>query len=356
MILNVKNVDTTKQPIFLGEKLGLQRYDRYKYPIFFDLFNKQLTFFWRPEEINLMLDRNQFKDLEDHEKRIFTKNLLFQTMLDSVVARGVPTFTEHVSNPELEICLNTWGFFENIHSYSYTYVIKNVYANPSEILDSAFEDKEILKRAASVTQSYDDLARISEFAPGGVDELKSKIYRSLISVNILEGLRFYVSFVCAFAFGENKKMIGNADIIKLIRRDESVHMYATQSIINILRKHPEEGFQDIIRQEEDIAIKMFMDAVTEEKAWADYLFSDGSIIGLNEQILHKYIEWLADSRMVELGLPKQFGTKNPIGGWIEPWMNSAALQVAPQETEITSYKISSSVSDVGEMDLSSISL
>lgn len=356
MILNVKNVDTTKQPIFLGEKLGLQRYDRYKYPVFFDLFNKQLTFFWRPEEINLTLDRTQFNQLEKHEKRIFTKNLLFQTMLDTVVARGVPTFTQHVSNPELEICLNTWGFFENIHSYSYTYIIKNVYSNPSEILDQAFEDKEILKRAASVTQSYDDLARETDSSPIVLDDLKKKIYLSLISVNILEAIRFYVSFVSAFAFGENKKMIGNANIIKLIRRDEAVHLFTTQSILNILRKQEEEGFTHIIADCKDTAIKMFLDAVNEEKAWADYLFAEGSILGLNEKILHNYIEWLADSRMVELGLPKQFGTKNPISGWIEPWMNSASVQVAPQETEITSYKIASSVSDLDNADFSQFKL
>lgn len=351
-ILNTKNVDTTKEPIFLGQPLGLQRFDRYKYPVFFDLFNKQLTFFWRPEERELSLDRTQFAELEPHEKRIFTKNLLFQTMLDSVVARGVPSFTQYVTNPELEICLNTWGFFENIHSYSYTYIIKNVYPDASKVLDQCLEDDEILKRADSVTKHYDALNEKIE----SMADLRKKIYLSLVSVNILEGLRFYVSFVCAFAFGENKKMMGNANIIKLIRRDEAVHMFTTQTIVNILRKNVDEGFSEIVKECEPEAINMFLSAVEEEKAWATYLFKDGSMLGLNEVILHKYIEWLADTRMNDLGLPKQFGTKNPIGGWLEPWMDSSSVQVAPQETEISSYLISSSVSDVEKTDFSDMSL
>ena len=671
-ILNTKNVDTTKEPIFLGQPLGLQRFDRYKYPVFFDLFNKQLTFFWRPEERELSLDRTQFAELEPHEKRIFTKNLLFQTMLDSVVARGVPSFTQYVTNPELEICLNTWGFFENIHSYSYTYIIKNVYPDASKVLDQCLEDDEILKRADSVTKHYDALNEKIE----GLDDLRKKIYLSLVSVNILEGLRFYVSFVCAFAFGENKKMMGNANIIKLIRRDEAClddiseiltdrgwirfpelkstdrvaqyhqdgsvsfvipdkiinkpyygemisyknktghidmlltpdhrviylndkkeliektaldykpnalnyipvagkaknttrvlgkyekflialqadgsihdlelrdgsrsgchtvsftfakqrkidrlisilddldfeyslsdydkrgrrcfrvkvpttfiltknfkdwvidysrlgydwchefieemsnwdgsvrkdtgsyyysstvedntevvqtiaslcgyktykysqkdtrkesykivhrlsimknkniqsgqslvkstvlydghvycvsvptgmfvarrnngifitgncHMFTTQTIVNILRKNKDEGFSEIIADCQQEAVDMFLSAVEEEKAWATYLFKDGSMLGLNEVILHKYIEWLADTRMVDLGLPKHFNTKNPIGGWLEPWMDSSSVQVAPQETEISSYLISSSVSDVEKTDFSDMSL
>lgn len=349
MILNRNNVDTTKQPIFLGEKLGLQRYDRFKYPVFFEMFDQQLKAFWRPEEINLTLDRVQFNDLQEHEKFIFTKNLLFQTMLDSVVARGVPTFTKHVSNPELEICLNTWGFFENIHSYSYTYIIKSVYSNPTEILDQALEDKEILLRADSVTKMYDELDSCTT-------DIKEKIYLSLISVNILEAIRFYVSFVCAFAFGENKKMVGNADIIKLIRRDEAKHLYITQNILNILRTKEEEGFQETIEKAKEKAVQLFVDAVAEEKAWASYLFQHGSILGLNEVVLHNYIEWLTDSRMKELGLPKLFNTKNPIGGWVEPWMGSARVQEAPQELEILRYETGSVLNNMNDADYSEFKL
>lgn len=270
-------------------------------------------------------------------------------MLDTVVARGVPSFTQYVTNPELESCLSAWGFFEGIHSYSYTYIIKNVYANPSEIFDQAFLDKEIIERARSVTQAYDDLNLDRK-------DIKERIYLALISVNILEAVRFYVSFVCAFGFGENKKMIGNADIIKLIRRDEAVHLYTTQNIINILRNNPEEGFQSTIANLEDKAIEMFIAGAEEEKRWASYLFQNGSMIGLNEKVLHQYIEWLTDSRMKELGLPKQFGSKNPIGGWIEPWMDSSKVQVAPQESEITSYKIGASNNDISNADFGEFSL
>lgn len=347
-ILNRNNIDTTKQPIFLGEQLGLQRFDRYKYPQFFDLFNKQLIQFWRPEEISLVLDRAQFSDLKKHEKFIFTKNLLFQTMLDSVVARGVPTFTQHVTNPELEICLNTWGFFENIHSYSYSYIIKNVYSNPSKVFDECLQDKEILLRANSVTKAYDELNNEKL-------NIKEKIYLSLISVNILEAIRFYVSFVCAFAFGENKLMIGNADIIKLIKRDEAVHLTITQTILNILKNNEEEGFVKVIEKLSPDAIKMFDDAVKEEKSWSSYLFQHGSILGLNEQILHQYIEWLADTRLSNLGFERLYNVKNPIGGWLDAWTNSSSVQVAPQESEITSYLKSSNLNDMDSLDLSEFS-
>ena len=349
MILNNKNVDTSKQPIFLGEPLSLQRYDIIKYPIFMDLFNKQVMCFWRPEEISIMLDRGQFKDLAEHEQFIFTKNLLFQTMLDSVVARGVPTFTKYVSLPEVEICLNTWGFFESIHSYSYSYIIQNVYSDPTTVLNQALEDKEILARANSVTRAYDELNN-EKF------NLKEKIYLSLISVNILEAIRFYVSFVCAFAFAENKKMIGNADIIKLIKRDEALHLTTTQTLLRLLKNESSEGFQDVIKSKESEAIQMFIEAAEEEKKWASYLFQYGSILGLNADILHKYIEWLTDSRLHTLGFQKIFNTRNPISGWTEPYMNSAAVQPCPQETEITSYLKNSTVNDITDMDFGNLTL
>lgn len=350
-IINKNNFDTTKQPMFLGEALGLQRYDRFKYPIFFDLFSKQLTLFWRPEEINLSKDRNDYETLQDHEKHIFTSNLLFQTMLDSVVSRGVPSFNQYVTNPELEACLNAWGFFETIHSYSYTYIIKNLYPNPTEVLDRALIDPEIQKRADSVSKSYDELNSATK------DNVKARIYMGLVSVNILEAIRFYVSFACAFAFAENKKMIGNADIIKLIKRDEATHLFITQNIMNILRKEKSEGFQEIIKEHEDLAIKAFVDGANEEKEWAAYLFKDGSMLGLNEKLLSTYIEWLTDSRMAAIGLPKQFNAKNNgLGTWIDAWMSSEKVQVAPQESEITSYKIGASKNDVKELDLSNFSL
>ena len=282
-VFNKKSVDTTTQPLFLGEPLGLQRYDRFKYPIFWDLYNKQVEFFWRPEEIELKKDRADFQTLTDNEKFIFTSNLKYQTMLDSVICRGVPTLLEHVSNPELEACLNVWGFFEQIHSTSYSYIIKNVYADPSSVFDSTLKDKEILKRAESAIEDYNKLSY------GQYDDIKEQLYMTLISINILEAIRFYVSFICSFAFAKNKKMIGNADIIRLIKRDEAIHLYNTQTILNILKDEKSEGFQGVVKKCHDDAIAMFERAANEEKEWASYLFKDGSLIGLNETTLHGYI-------------------------------------------------------------------
>ena len=350
-VFNKKSVDTTTQPLFLGEPLGLQRYDRFKYPIFWDLYNKQVEFFWRPEEIELKKDRSDFQTLTDNEKFIFTSNLKYQTMLDSVICRGVPTLLEHVSNPELEACLNVWGFFEQIHSTSYSYIIKNVYADPSSVFDSTLKEKEILKRAESAIEDYNKLSY------GQYDDIKEQLYMTLISINILEAIRFYVSFICSFAFAKNKKMIGNADIIRLIKRDEAVHLYNTQTILNILKDEKSEGFQGVVKKCHDDAIAMFERAANEEKEWASYLFKDGSLIGLNETTLHGYIEWLVDSRLEHLGFPKIYNVKkNPIKGWSDAFMNSEAVQVAPQESEITSYKIGASKNDLDDLSFDDLSL
>ena len=346
-LLNKKNVDIMKQPLFLVEDLALQRYDKFKYPVFFDLFQKQIGFFWRPEEIDLKKDRNDFKDssvMSDNEKFIFTSNLKYQTMMDSVICRGVPTLQSFVSNSELEASMNAWQFFEQIHSYSYTYIIKNVYADPSEILDSCLTDKEILARASVAVKEYDELAKLTNSK--SIKNIKKQIYLTLISVNILEAVRFYVSFICAFAFAENKKMVGNADIIKFIKRDEALHLYNTQEIIKILHNVKSEGFLDTAKECEEEACKMFESAAKEEKRWASYLFKDGSIIGLNEKVMSQYIDWLCNSRMKVIGLPYESGFKNPISGWTDSWMNSEAVQPAPQETEITSYKIGASNNDI----------
>jgi len=356
-LLNKKNVDYTKQPLFLGEGLSLQRYDRFKYPIFFDMFKKQMEFFWRPEEIELKKDRNDFKNddvMSENERFIFTSNLKYQTMMDSVICRGVPTLMQFVSNPELEACMNVWQFFEQIHSYSYTYIIKNVYSNPSEILDSCLTDKEILKRADVTVKEYDALNH-GDISKMSKKQLKKQIYLTIISVNILEAVRFYVSFICAFAFAENKKMVGNADIIKLIKRDEALHLYNTQEIIKILMSNPEEGFLETAKECEEEACKMFERAAAEEKAWASYLFQNGSIIGLNEQVMSEYVDHLCMSRRQKIGLPFE-KKRNPIAGWTDPWMNSESVQVAPQEHEITSYKIGASKNDLEDTDFGGFDL
>lgn len=344
-VLNTLVINTLDQPLFLGESLSLQRYDKCKYEEFLNLFKKQWEFIWRPEEISISKDSGDFKQLSEYEKFIFTSNLKFQTLLDSVIARGIPCVIQYVSCPELEACMNTWAAFENLHSYSYTYIIQNIYANPSEIMDNVLTDPEILKRAEAVKSSYDALNEKFDKEK----DLKKQIYLTLINTNALEGLRFYVSFACALAFKQNQKMCGNAAIIELIRRDEGIHLAITQNILKILREVKSEGFQEIIKECEQEAINIFLEAAKEEKEWATYLFKDGGLIGLNEKILHQYIEYLTDNRLNGIGLPIQFGTKNPIS-WLD--MDSKNKQPMPQEVEITSYKVGASISDIDEMDFS----
>jgi len=354
-IFNTKNVDPMSQPLFLGKDLGVQRYDVVKYPIFKELDSKQMMNFWRPEEIELKKDRGDFKEMSDNEKFIFTSNLKYQTMLDSVICRGVPTLLEFVTNTELEACLMTWQFFEKIHSQSYSYIIQNVFADSSEVFGGIYEDKEIMKRANSAIADYNDLMGMA-CDKNKPSDIKKQIYMTVVSINILEAIRFYVSFVCSFAFAENKKMVGNADIIKLIKRDEALHLANTQAILKILHKEESEGFVKIASQCQDAAIEMFENAANEEKEWASYLFQNGSIIGLNETVLHQYIDWLCMSRRKAIGLPYENVGNNPVAGWTQAWMQSESVQVAPQEHEITSYKIGASKNDLDDMDFGDIKL
>jgi len=352
-IFNTKNVDPMSQPLFLGKDLGVQRYDILKYPVFKKLTKKQKENFWSPEEIELKKDRADFATLTDNEKFIFTSNLKYQTMLDSVICRGVPTLLDYVTNSELEACLITWMFFEQIHSESYSYIIQNVYADSSEVFEGIYEDKEIMKRADTAIQDYNNLMGMAS-GSNKVADVKKQIYMTIVSINILEAIRFYVSFICSFAFAENKKMVGNADIIKLIKRDEALHLTNTQEILKILHAEESEGFVKTAEQCQESAIKMFESAAKEEKEWASYLFKNGSIIGLNEQVLHQYIDWLCMSRRKSIGLPYENVGKNPIAGWTQAWMSSESVQVAPQEHEITSYKIGASKNDMENMDFSGL--
>ena len=348
-IFNTKNIDPMTQPLFLGKDLGVQRYDVLKYPIFKDLDSRQMMNFWRPEEIELKKDRADFQTLTDNEKFIFTSNLKYQTMLDSVICRGVPTLLGFVTNTELEACLMTWQFFEKIHSQSYSYIIQNVYSDSKDVFGGIYEDEQIIKRAKGAIQDYNNLMGMAS-DKNKPSEIKKQIYMTIVSINILEAVRFYVSFICSFAFAENKKMIGNADIIKLIKRDEALHLYNTQEILKILNSNEDEGFVKIAKDCESKACEMFESAAQEEKEWASYLFKDGSIIGLNETVLHSYVDWLCHSRRKAIGLPYENGFKNPIAGWTDPWMNSESVQVAPQEHEITSYKIGASKNDLEDLD------
>jgi ribonucleotide reductase beta subunit family protein with ferritin-like domain len=357
-VFNRNKVDTKKQPMFFGAPLGVQRYDSYKYPIFEKLTQQQLGYFWRPEEVSLQKDRADYQSLRPEQKHIFTSNLRYQILLDSVQGRGPGmAFIPYCSLPELEAAMTSWEFMEMIHSRSYTYIIKNVYPDPTEVFDTILDDKQILSRAESVTKSYNDFINAAqEYGSGrqwqhnleGVPnaknelyELKRKLYRAVANVNILEGIRFYVSFACSFAFGELKLMEGSAKIISLIARDENQHLVLTQNILNKWKDGDDPDMLKIAEEEEENVIEMFRKAVEEEKEWAQYLFKDGSMIGLNDKLLLQYVEWIANRRMKAIGLKPIFdipAKNNPLP-WTEHWISSKGLQVAPQETEVESYLI-----------------
>ena len=355
-VFNRKAVDWTKQPMFFGDEPNTQRFDQQKYPVFEKLNQQQLGFFWRPEEVSLQKDRNDYNLLSDEQKHIFTSNLKYQTLLDSVQGRGpCLAFLPFCSLPELESMLVAWDFSETIHSRSYTYIMKNVYSNPTEVLDTIVETPEIMKRAETVTAAYD---KFIEYAhqyhlngKGDRKELKRLLYLTLINVNILEGIRFYVSFACSFAFGELKLMEGSAKIISLIARDENLHLAVSQNIINNYRKPEREGDKEmlqIVKENEEEVYKMYDVAVEQEKDWAKFLFKDGSMIGLNDKLLNQYVEYMANKRMVAIGLKPRYDqprTNNPLP-WTQHWFNSRSLQNAPQETEIESYVIGGVKQDV----------
>ena len=362
-IFNQSKVDFTKQPMFFGEDQNTQRFDVYKYPVFDKLTQTQLGYFWRPEEVSLQKDRADFQNFRPEQKHIFTSNLKYQTLLDSVQGRGpVIAFLPYVSLPELESCIVTWDFFETIHSRSYTHIIKNVYSDPSEVFDTIVDDEQILKRATSVTKHYDDFIEYAKQwdvnGKGSTKVLKKKLFLAMVNVNLLEGLRFYVSFACTFAFGELKLMEGSAKILSLIARDESQHLAISTHILKNWMAGDDKEMKAIIKECDGEVIKMFKATVEEEKAWAQHLFKDGSIIGLNEKLLANYVEWTANKRLKALGydpLYDQPATQNPLP-WTQHWLSSKGMQVAPQETEVESYIVGGIKQDVKKGQFSKFKL
>ena len=364
-VFNTKDVNTKKQPMFFGAPLGVQRYDNFKYPQFENLTKQQLGYFWRPEEVSLQKDRGDYQTLRPEQKHIYTSNLKYQIMLDSVQGRAPGmAFLPYCSLPELESCMEVWSFMEMIHSRSYTYIIKNIYSDPSDVFDKILSDDRILERASSVTKSYDDFINYAqEYGQSSawksdmrnhpnsewtIKDLKKHLYRAVANVNILEGIRFYVSFACSFAFGELKVMEGSAKIISLIARDENQHLAITQNILNNWRKGDDPDMVEIVKEEEQWTYEMFDKCVNEEKKWAEYLFKDGSMIGLNDKLLYQYVEWVANRRLRSIGLKPQYdipAKNNPLP-WTEHWISSKGLQVAPQETEVESYVVGGIKQDV----------
>ncbi|WP_119344429.1 class Ia ribonucleoside-diphosphate reductase subunit beta [Facilibium subflavum] len=349
--------DALFEPMFFGHPVNVSRYDQQKHSIFERLIEKQLSFFWRPEEVDLSRDRIDFQKFSDAEKHIFLSNLKYQTLLDSVQGRSPNiAFLPLVSLPELETWIETWSFSETIHSRSYTHMVRSMLDDPSLVFDDIVDNENIRKRATDITCYYDDLILKTQlFQTQGAGEyvinnqkvyvdlkaVKKALYLALQAVNALEAIRFYVSFACTFAFSEQKKVEGCGKIMKLIARDEALHLASTQHMINIIHqgKDGDQELTEIAHQSKDEAHHIFTQAIKQEKQWAKYLFQEGSTLGLNEQILCQYIDFLAKERMQAIDLDYQGGhipKSNPIP-WINTYLDSDNVQVAPQETEISSY-------------------
>ena len=370
---NRKTFDTLKEPMFFGETVNVARYDQQKYPIFEQLIEKQLSFFWRPEEVDLSKDRKDFQDLADHEQHIFLSNLKYQTLLDSIQGRSPNVALLPVcSLPELETWIETWAFSETIHSRSYTHIIRNIKADPSEVFDDIVKNKEIQKRADSVSKYYDHFIEyMNHYIMHGVGtheingekititsfELKKRLYLCLMSINVLEAIRFYVSFACSFAFAERALMEGNAKVIKLIARDEALHLTGTQHMLNIMASGQDD--QEMAQVAEECkaeATAIFVEAAEQEKQWAEYLFKDGSMIGLNKDILSQYVEYITTIRMQAIGLTSPFEVKSNPLPWMNAWLVSDNVQVAPQESEISSYLVGQVDSEVSADDFDDFDL
>lgn len=362
-VFNQNKNNQLKEPMFFGQSVNVSRYDQQKHGIFEKLIEKQLSFFWRPEEVDVSKDRIDYQNMPDHEKHIFISNLKYQTLLDSIQGRSPNVaLLPLVSLPELETWIETWSFSETIHSRSYTHIIRNIVNDPSIIFDGIVENEEILKRAKDIAHYYDDLIRLSLKWQQGQDvnlrDIKKSLYKCLMSINILEAIRFYVSFACSFAFAERELMEGNAKIIKMIARDEALHLSGTQHMLNLLRNGQDDlSFMQITFELEDECRDMFIEAAEQEKQWAEYLFKDGSMIGLNKEILSQYVEYITNIRMQAVGLRPAYkdATKNPIP-WINAWLSSDNVQTAPQETAITSYLVGQIDTTVSDDDFAEFSL
>ena len=362
------------EPMFFGQPVNVARYDQQKYEVFEKLIEKQISFFWRPEEVDLSRDRMDYAKLPEHEKHIFISNLKYQTLLDSIQGRSPNVaLLPLVSIPELETWIETWAVFETIHSRSYTHIIRNIVNDPSVVFDDIVQNEYIIARAEDIACYYNDLIEYTQYfnllGEGkhlinnkeitiSLRELKKKLYLCLMCVNVLEAIRFYVSFACSFAFAERELMEGNAKIIKLIARDEALHLTSTQHMLNLMRNGTDDPeMAEIAAELHDECVALFKKAAAQEKEWAAYLFKDGSMIGLNKDILGQYVEYITNLRMSAVGLPQAFpkALQNPIP-WINAWLSSDNVQVAPQEVEISSYLIGQIDAEVRAADLEDFEL
>ena len=373
-VLNTEITDHMAQPMFFGDSIGIARYDRVKYTWMDKMTDKMNGFHWLPTVRDLTKDGPDYRSLDAAQRHIWISNIQRQIVLDSIQGRAITrAFMPIASVPELEPLLVTWEYFENIHTRTYTHVIRTVLPDPSIVFDNILSNEAIVSTAANLTAYYDDYIAYldqwmvkkeydkkewsdyeldTEYSTISGDigvltmrELKTKFFKCLMSVNILEGLRFYVSFACSFAFAQKSLMEGNAGLIKLICRDENLHTSITQKIIKTLRNE-DPFYESLFHEHKDEFVQMFRDTVTEEKEWASYLFKGGSMIGLNGDILGQYVEWIANKRMRALGLDSEYDqSSNPLV-WMDQWTGSKNIQIANQETESGSYVIGGVQSDL----------
>ncbi len=363
------------EPMFLGNSVNVSRYDQQRYTAFEKLIEKQLSFFWRPEEVDVSKDRADWQRLTDSEKHIFISNLKYQTLLDSMAARSVnAVLLPLVSLPEVETWVETWAFSETIHSRSYTHILRNLFTEPGEVFDDIIVNPAILKRATSIAKYFDEVILTTQllqsqgegsYSVEGMIEkfdvstrkLKERLYLAVCSVNALEAIRFYVSFACSFAFAERELLEGNAKIIKLIARDEALHLTGTQHILNNWMSGKDDPeMKEVSEDMRDAGLQIFLDVVEQEKEWAEYLFKDGSMIGLNTEILNQYIEYISNQRLTAIGFDAQFNIKSNPLPWMNAYLVSDNVQVAPQETEISSYLVGQVDSTVNADDFDDFDL
>lgn len=379
-VFNTQQVDVLNEPMFFGSGLGLARYDIQRHKVFEELIEKQLSFFWRPEEVNLMLDSAQFNKLPQFQQDIFTNNLKYQSLLDSIQGRAPSAvLMALLSDPSLDTWVATWTFSETIHSRSYTHIMRNLYTDPSKVFDEIVLDEAIMKRAESIGKYYDDvLVKTREwenakeifkcFSENEYDldaysnslmhmeeckhDLMKSLYLCLHVINALEAIRFYVSFACTFNFHKNMEIMeGNAKIMKFIARDEQLHLKGTQYIIRQLQSGTDgDEWVQIAKECEQEAVDIFMEVNSQEKEWAAHLFKDGTCPGINTQSMCAFVDYLTVSRMKQCGLPcpiTDAPTKHPYP-WIREYLNSDLVQAAPQEVEISSYLVAQIDNDVDQ--------
>lgn len=334
---------------FFDDPVEIQRFDVVRHSWLEKLNNQQLSFFWRPEEVDVTKDKADYESMSPAEQHIFTANLKRQIALDTVQGREpLKAFLPIASSPENEAWTAIWSFSELIHSRSYTHIIRGVLNNPSEVFDGISDIPEITELQADLDKYYDELEKWNFLKEAketyGMDvdyctrSHKKAAYLALVSVNALEAIRFFVSFACSFAQMEiNKKMEGNSKIIKLISRDESLHLVYTQRVLNRLIKEDPEWLE-VAEESKDEALQIMIEVAQQEKDWAEYLFKEGSMLGLNNQICCDYVDWLATKRCTAIGLeyPYEAPSKNPLP-WMDSWLSSASKQTALQEAENDSY-------------------